>query len=1548
MAKSIDPHKIFSNLRNSDIENLSFSAELKVTRRARNVSLPDGDNTFTINFLGYSDENLFTTNWTEGGENFGIRSIDVEMTASYVPKILIEFIDVRGQAVYTDAHNSKYKCMFELPPPIFELTLKGYYGKPVSYRLHMVKQNTRWERGSYIIRAEFIGMTFAPLSDMMIDYLNVAPYLTNNLTDKSYVNFIKKTKKVVNQIEKEVNTFLEDISANEEKITKLESFKVNGTAVDVLEMMKQDIDMYINDSDSKLTYKTFLKTNNERRSLEIYARNYKGNDIGYFDKTKLEETYTDLQKYVGSVIGKYNEILPKDRTSSDFLLKSKIVIVDGIEKQTKDITEDDLNKNKGNLKSDMQKVFEFIIPSSFNTNSKIDNLIKTEKIAIESKKGKINESKKSIVISEGDLTLKNVLGIILENAKVFYNEIKSVVKTIEDKNRQGNSGKSNDLAKYAFPEFWGDKIENGVNKTVKMHPNGGDYDLWDENNFINRYIEAKKQVQIILNDINISTDNENSEERYISLTEEYKEFYKHDNIDKIVSDFLYRYTTIKKVFKNEVSSDGIDNEINLISQELLKKTRLGDVFIAKYENGYKEYINNLKKNIINDNPSTVINYSTQEKVFNFNKIVTNNTFFKNPNTTYNDFPIYIDEAYNKGNGLYDGNYDNKDDNFKDFLKDIFKNNIISIDKFCEIYLKHIDINFYNYFTYNFESVNTLKLLYDTIINDFLFDKNTYRGKGLYVIPRIYLIIFKYKEINRLKFNKYKLSDYPDLDDICTKEYNNFIKKSIVISGEMKLLTSADTFSIHENVAELFEPIFLVANTNNIYIKKEDYLSSIKEDIKYNVEELNTNLNKIKVKLLELRGTNNSPSGTAETRVNASIEQSELRTQLYYTFKSFVDKWIYSTPVDVDNMFSLENFLTVDRGFNDIGSNVIMDLSPLYNMEYSVDTSLYTLLLNLLGKNNINFFALPSYIDYNTDVMWSDDNIENVFGMFQPLTVKSSPKFICMYIGGVSSSLDIKMNNSFGSDSGSIDECIGLDSVHSFRVDIGSGNQSFFKDVELDQQEYKETNESILLLDEITRNNGNPNKIATNSLINIYEQRSYTATVPMMGCAMIQPTMYFELNVPMFKGTYLILEVRHNISNNSMNTSFKGVRMPKVSKPYVNSMLITTTSNNSDYISRDGYSESVSIASFFKDSTLVSNAKATIKERALLDMIAWAEGMDDYSKTRYLGYDIIIGGNTIPGWTPETPTKFPSKTGITSASGRYQMLTKNWNEDFGGKYKDLDFSITNQDNLALDLIRMKFKEHGNLNIENVTQNTFIKYVDALAPIWASLPFHNVDGYYGNGKRKITYKDWKPGLGLYGMDNGATSGRNQWNTKNTIQKLWEVFSESVKVGENKIVNLTGISKDNASILGRLHPKAQQIFSTFIRDIENNTDYMVILTSGYRTHKPQNSVYEPAEKSLHMVGLAIDLNLKNRKTNVQLYQDSSQASWRASGIENFTKKYGIYWGGNFSNPDKIHFELLAEDSKRFSGTILNDYKNHRQLVNLNSFSFQILTEINNGSLT
>jgi hypothetical protein len=66
---------------------------------------------------------------------------------------------------------------------------------------------------------------------------------------------------------------------------------------------------------------------------------------------------------------------------------------------------------------------------------------------------------------------------------------------------------------------------------------------------------------------------------------------------------------------------------------------------------------------------------------------------------------------------------------------------------------------------------------------------------------------------------------------------------------------------------------------------------------------------------------------------------------------------------------------------------------------------------------------------------------------------------------------------------------------------------------------------------------------------------------MMGNAMIQPTMYFNLrHVPMFSGAYMIQEVNHSIGPGTFETVFKGIRQAVSNLPEIDSYIQTLKTN----------------------------------------------------------------------------------------------------------------------------------------------------------------------------------------------------------------------------------------------------------------------------------------------------------------------------------------------------------------------------------------------------
>ena len=82
---------------------------------------------------------LTPTDYDPTAQTFGIQSINIVVKgASGIPQVSINFLDVRGKTLFESPENSPYKAFFHQPWPVFYLTVKGYFGKAIRYRLHLV------------------------------------------------------------------------------------------------------------------------------------------------------------------------------------------------------------------------------------------------------------------------------------------------------------------------------------------------------------------------------------------------------------------------------------------------------------------------------------------------------------------------------------------------------------------------------------------------------------------------------------------------------------------------------------------------------------------------------------------------------------------------------------------------------------------------------------------------------------------------------------------------------------------------------------------------------------------------------------------------------------------------------------------------------------------------------------------------------------------------------------------------------------------------------------------------------------------------------------------------------------------------------------------------------------------------------------------------------------------------------------------------------------------------------------------------------------------
>lgn len=237
----IDPNSVVSDgiiePRSTNHENLVYYINLEadlVPRTTLNSNNAGGGQLTsiskgTLNLLQNKDGEYLDTKWTDvyteqptkdpekegvyepnhdaSGQSFGMTSVSIEVKGvNFVPVVNISFVDIRGKTLFESPKNSPYKSFFHLPWPIFYLTVKGFYGKAIRYRLHLINFNTSYNagNGNFESTGKFVGSTYAYLNDISLTSILNAPYMygieiptkkeTNTETGESKVKLSKTSR----------------------------------------------------------------------------------------------------------------------------------------------------------------------------------------------------------------------------------------------------------------------------------------------------------------------------------------------------------------------------------------------------------------------------------------------------------------------------------------------------------------------------------------------------------------------------------------------------------------------------------------------------------------------------------------------------------------------------------------------------------------------------------------------------------------------------------------------------------------------------------------------------------------------------------------------------------------------------------------------------------------------------------------------------------------------------------------------------------------------------------------------------------------------------------------------------------------------------------------------------------------------------------------------------------------------------------------------------------------------------------------------------------
>lgn len=321
----------------------------------------------------------------------------------------------------------------------------------------------------------------------------------------------------------------------------------------------------------------------------------------------------------------------------------------------------------------------------------------------------------------------------------------------------------------------------------------------------------------------------------------------------------------------------------------------------------------------------------------------------------------------------------------------------------------------------------------------------------------------------------------------------------------------------------------------------------------------------------------------------SVDYRQFKLVIYYYCKSLWDKWLVScekNTYDVDTFFK-NNFIFIDSFYRNTYSQLPMNCQHIVDVYMGSDDkfSLFSYLSEIINRQRCIFFALPDYVGFKGD----SSDFDTMRDLFKPIPynqmrkdLDTSNKFVIIYTGKPSEQLrsssseyrwdgfDIYAADDdpknppeiFRADAADASE-LGKDyHVPSFGVALNRQNNTIFKGISMNTNNPVQTESAINMMDNILQKAATgENKVVFHGqdMYNVFSNYSYQVEVEMLGNAQIAPLMYFQLlNIPMWRGAYMIFNVQHNITPGNMATKFKGMKMARTPIPWAKSYMTNAT------------------------------------------------------------------------------------------------------------------------------------------------------------------------------------------------------------------------------------------------------------------------------------------------------------------------------------------------------------------------------------------------------
>lgn len=282
------------------------SGNLKYNQQKTSLTSVQVDDKTTEYYLKQSTQNNLDTGL------LGMRTINVTVNSAGFTEVGVELEDIRGRALFEKGEESPYAAFFNLPYPIFYLTLKGYLGQAIKYQLSLLSFSTDFntDSGNYKISLKFIAYKYNVLTSVNIAHLLATPYMynvkysvtENNVTPAQQGNGTNNIQQI--STSKGFGKIREVYS--EYKSKNLVDQDLPELTLRQLTVRLERLEKFILESYGKQELGSITDADNYRKSLQDYE-----GEVYYYGKSWFN-TYLDrnkgfIEKNTGKVVYTFNK-----------------------------------------------------------------------------------------------------------------------------------------------------------------------------------------------------------------------------------------------------------------------------------------------------------------------------------------------------------------------------------------------------------------------------------------------------------------------------------------------------------------------------------------------------------------------------------------------------------------------------------------------------------------------------------------------------------------------------------------------------------------------------------------------------------------------------------------------------------------------------------------------------------------------------------------------------------------------------------------------------------------------------------------------------------------------------------------------------------------------------------------------------------------------------------------------------------------------------------------------------------------------------------------